>query len=197
MPPRRKPTSTRQKKADIQLKRAIKRGDIPPPDPKKNTKRKSHRVGPTGSVIGSAANPGNAAAVESSKKLQSAFIKLPAHFLETTKSLASTVGLPRPIPIEAAISADFAKDTADSALSCPRRPKWRFDMTKIEVEHNEEGLFKKWLLQTDELVEKWQSQDDATDIQESEGAAESLEPVIKIPRAPTHFERNLEVWRQL
>lgn len=178
MPPRRKPTSTRQKKADQQLKRAIKRGDVPPLEVKKTGHhRRKPRLGPTGQPLGT--ND-----IESARKLQSAFIKLPPKFLEETKSIASNFPLARPILNQNAIFHNF-DDANMEPLSCPKRPKWRFDMSKLEVERNEEGLFKKWILQTDEALEKWQSK------------VNLPEPANAMPRSPSYFERNLEVWRQL
>jgi len=62
-------------------------------------------------------------------------------------------------------------------------------MSKTEVEKNEEGLFKKWLDQTDQVLKEWvDSGPDIPTGSQGEGV---------MPRAPTHFERNLEVWRQL
>ncbi|KDR85475.1 hypothetical protein GALMADRAFT_52603 [Galerina marginata CBS 339.88] len=185
MPPRRKPTSTRQKKADQQLKRAIKRGDVPPPQvEKKPTHRRRPRIGPTGQLIGS-----DPTVVESARKLQSAFIKLPPNFLEQTKQLASDLPLLRPIPDDKAIFHGFDHEGEEGFedLSCPRRPKWRFDMTKLEVERNEEGVFKKYLAQTDRALEKWQNKIDPIDHTEA----------MTMPQSPSYYERNLEVWRQL
>lgn len=200
MPPRRKPTSLKQKKADQQLKRAIKRGDAPPPDPKAKPHRKPKpaRVGPTGQLVGSSANQ---AAVESTKRLQSAFIKLTPEFLEKTKNLASTLALPRPIPVEAAVIPPISAletEDPDEILTCPKRPKWRFDMSKKEVEKNEEGIFKKWLTQTDQITSTWQDQGDRDrgKTSDNEDSALSPEP-SEMPRAPTYYERNIEVWRQL
>lgn len=183
MPPRRKPTSTRQKKADQQLKRAVKRGDVPPPEVKKKiTRNRKPRIGPTGQRIG----PSDTSTIESARKLQSAFIKLPPNFLEQTKQLASDLVLLRPIPDEKAIFQSFDPENEPNveALSCPKRPKWRFDMTKNEVERNEEGVFKKYIAQTDEALEQWQNKASPTD-----------PPAM--PRSPSYFERNIEVWRQL
>lgn len=196
MPARRKPTSTRQKKADIQLKRAIKRGDVqvPTSESKRHPAPKARRRGLTGNTIESSTlNP----AIQAARQLQSAFITLPPKFLEETKILASTLPLPRPIPPLATVFVD-AVDPKDIALSCPRRPKWHFDMSKKEVEHNEEGVFKKWLEETDGTIQKWRNH------KESEASGEdlpdqdhsTLEPST-MPRSPTFFERNLEVWRQL
>lgn len=204
MPPRKKPTSTRQKKADIQLKRAIKRGDVPAPDPKAKTRKpKTHRRGPTGNLLGSAADPATIASIQAARRLQSAFITLPPKFLEETKHLASTLPLHRPLPDEVTVFTEIFNDTADPntlQLSCPRRPKWRFDMTKKEVESNEEGLFKIWLEQIDGIVQTWQNHKSAgKQDQENLEASEPAGPEVplEMPRSPTYFERNLEVWRQL
>ncbi|PPR02699.1 hypothetical protein CVT26_009802 [Gymnopilus dilepis] len=181
MPARRKPTSTRQKKADLQLKRAIKRGDVAAPtDAVKKTPRKKQRLGPTGHQIGGSNT------IDTARKLQSAFIKLPPDFLEQTKSLASTVPLRRPVQDEKATFPKFVVEGATDlgVLSCPKRPKWRYDMTKNEVERNEEGLFKKYLALTDQALQGWQN---------SAGPTESAQ---QMPRSPSYFERNLEVWRQ-
>ena len=63
-------------------------------------------------------------------------------------------------------------------------------MSKKEVEANEEGLFNKWLAQTDAAVEQW-----AASINEPVSGDSGA--VAQMPSAPTSFERNLEVWRQL
>lgn len=193
MPARRKPTSTRQKKADVQLKRAIKRGDVPPPDSKKHPHPKARRRDSTGHIIGSSTSD---PAIQAARRLQSAFITLPPDFLEETKFLASTLPLPRPIHPEAAAFVDSVDSNDGSALSCPCRPKWRFDMTKKEVEHNEEGVFKKWLEGTDSAIKKWldSKESKVKDIQDQDSG--TPEP-LTMPRSPTFFERNLEVWRQL
>ncbi|KAJ6621206.1 hypothetical protein B0H10DRAFT_2019215 [Mycena sp. CBHHK59/15] len=182
MPPRRKPTSTNKKKAATKLKRAVKRGDVPPP-PKQSANPKKFRGPPVSD------------AVQSSRKLQSAFITLPPLFLEQTRVLAATLPLSRPIPNHSSVIAynDF---DVDSTLTCPRRPKWKFDMSKIEVEHNEEGLFRKWLAQTDELVEKWQKPAPVLEAP-ANSDHEIPPPPQSMPRSTTYFERNLEVWRQL
>ncbi|KAG6910522.1 hypothetical protein DXG01_009941 [Tephrocybe rancida] len=206
MPPRRKPTSTRQKKADTQLKRAIKRGDVPPPEPQKKTRKPKVKRGPTGNLIGSASDPANAAAVHAARRLQSAFVTLPPKFLEETKALASQLPLPRPIQDAAALYTETTDRPTDSNahnLTCPRRPKWRFDMTKKEVEHNEEGLFRKWMDQMDGLVLDWQnsgSKTQKTILDQEEPHTEpepDIQELTEMPRSPTYFERNLEVWRQL
>ncbi|KAG5635100.1 hypothetical protein H0H81_012442 [Sphagnurus paluster] len=204
MPPRRKPTSTRQKKADIKLKRAIKRGDVPPPDPKTKTRRPKLKRGPTGNLIGSAADPANVATIHAARRLQSDFVTLPSDFLEDTKHLASTLSLERPISNEVAVLSDIyshKEDQSASRLVCPSRPKWTFDMTKKQVERNEEGLFKKWLEQMDSLVGAWQNRDGVDEDVQKDAQPRKEHDVVKelrmMPKSPTYFERNLEVWRQL
>ncbi|KAJ3892855.1 P-loop containing nucleoside triphosphate hydrolase protein [Lentinula edodes] len=186
--PRRQPTSTRQKKEERQLKRAVKRGEVSPSPPKgrkKPTKRSR--------VLHS--NAPASASVESSRKLQSSFIKSSRQFLENTKTLASTIPLPRPIPPTAAILPQIYEQSSEfEALTCPRRPKWRYDMSKKEVESNEEGLFKKWLQETDSALERWRLGNKRSD-DHLDDAKNDREPAIV--RSSSSFERNLEVWRQL
>ncbi|KAF9469864.1 hypothetical protein BDZ94DRAFT_1151537 [Collybia nuda] len=197
--PRKKPTSTRQKKADVQLKRAIKRGDVPSPELIKHAHKPKTRRGPTGNSVGLAVDPSKAAVVQAARRLQSVFINLPPRFLEETKLLSSTLLLPRPLPHHAAIYVDNVNNPGTPALSCPRRPKWRFDMTKREVERNEEGMFSKWLTEIDEVMQTQQNYkvaNDSLEEKENQGAHRS-EPPITMPQSPPYFERNLEVWRQL
>ncbi|KAK0208758.1 P-loop containing nucleoside triphosphate hydrolase protein [Desarmillaria ectypa] len=190
--PRRKPTSTRQKKQEQQLKRAIKRGDVKPDSlskPTRTNRKKSH--------LGRSLPP-----PETSRKLQSAFVKLPPEFLEQAKSLASSLVLPRPILTSSAILSlqEYRFPAPLDTLTCPKRPKWRYEMSKEEVERNEEGLFKKWLKQTDAMVERWQKSTENSESREEEDGDEGPEiqsPPTSMPRSTTYFERNIEVWRQL
>ncbi|KAJ3829834.1 hypothetical protein EV361DRAFT_787324 [Lentinula raphanica] len=182
--PRKQPTSTRQKKEERQLKRAVKRGDVPPPSPKRKKTPKRHH--------GDAAT---SASVESSKKLQSSFIKTTRQFLEDTKALASTVPVPRPIsPNVAILPKSYEQNSEFHQLLCPRRPKWRYDMSKKEVESNEEGLFKKWLQETDSALEQWRL---GSRVSEDHQDAADRGQEQSDPRSTPSFERNLEVWRQL
>ncbi|KAF7784104.1 hypothetical protein Agabi119p4_269 [Agaricus bisporus var. burnettii] len=189
--PRRKPTSGKQKKEQQQIKRAIKRGDLPPTEPTKKVshKRRQTRVG-SGKVVGHGSSD---VAIASARKLQSTFIKLPSTFLEKTKAVASTVPLSRPIGYDAAV-LDLSVDRTSvnrQPLTCPKRPKWRFDMSKKEVQHNEEGIFKKWLEQTDLSLTEWNAS------REPDLLQPNAEASIAPPPSPSYFERNIEVWRQL
>jgi hypothetical protein len=182
--PRRKPTSLKEKKASVQLKRAIKRGDVPAPDPQKPAPRQKKR--PRQHQPGSSQH-------DSARKLQSKFTKLPPNFLDESKLAASSLPLPRPLSAQSTkLPSLSAEVTAPRLLTCPRRPKWRYDMTKMEVERNEEGLFKKWITETDIDVLEWQQSSSkvvSLDIPEN--------PETVMPHSTTHFERNIEVWRQL
>ena len=196
--PRRKPISNKQKKEQLQQKRAIKRGDLEPPPPPPKHDRKGKR--PARPQQSDASAP----AAEAARRLQSAFVKLPKDFLEHTKRLAGSLPLPRAVPAAAAVWDDALPVPAPAqsgsgssgqgqgqGLACPRRPKWRYDMSKKEVEKNEEGLFRKWLDTTDALVSTW----DAAATPDVHSAPPDSEG--RMPHAPTSFERNLEVWRQL
>lgn len=186
----------------MQEKRAVKRGDISPSEITTKPSQKARR-GPTGRAVGKI--DGSSSRVDAVRKLQSDFVKVSAEFLEQTKILASNDPLPRPLPPQ---SSCFPHDlilpanvagTSLQQLSCPKRPKWRFDMTKKEVEKNEEGVHKKWLLQMDTVMEKWctDTKKDNTKDDDSHELDEVKQEVATVPRAPSHFERNLEVWRQL
>ena len=191
--PRKKPFSNKQRKTQLQEKRAIKRGDVSPPPPvKRNPKQKRRPLASRSAAAGTV----DAQAVASSRKLQSAFIKLSPAYLEKTRLIAAKQPLSHPLPPTVAVFNPDDLDQANSGdarkLTCPKRPKWRYDMSKNEVEKNEEGWFNKWLDQTDQVLNEWvdrggHASDDDTD---------SLGGSV-MPRAPTHFERNLEVWRQL
>ncbi|KIJ40336.1 hypothetical protein M422DRAFT_174008 [Sphaerobolus stellatus SS14] len=184
--PRRKPASAKQRKAQLQEKRAIKRGDIPvpPPQPKPHG-----RKGPGRSALEDPLKEKD----PSSKRLQSAFLKVEPAFLERSRQIASNEALSRSLSADAVILREqdvgLSSDSSEAAqLTCPRRPKWRFDMSKKEVEANEEGLYKKWIAETDEHIKSWM---ESRSLETSEPEQED------IPGSPTYYERNLEVWRQL
>ncbi|KAF9802201.1 hypothetical protein IEO21_09948 [Rhodonia placenta] len=181
--PRRIPFSPKKKRDQILGKRAQKRGDTElAPDPhdpgraRKGTKKSVRTAG-------------------SSRRLQSSFVKLPTPFLEHTRVLASTLPLGRPISTDAAVLQEHW-DPLEGAppLTCPKRPRWRYDMSKKELDANEQSLFGRWLTQTDDIVDRWCNPvAPASDAPDPSAPA----PEAKMPHAPTSFERNLEVWRQL
>lgn len=186
--PRKVAFSHKQKREQLLRKRAIKRGDIEDTTTTHSDRRRNPRV---------QHSLADSAVVESARKLQSAFVKLPKEFLQQTTLLSASLPLPRPIPSQAAVWLDATpavavRDDDASQLTCPRRPKWRYNMSKKEVENNEEGLFKKWIDQTDALVDAWAE----PDVSSTADGPDKIE-AESMPRAPTTFERNLEVWRQL
>lgn len=195
--------SGKQRKAELQLKRAVKRGDIAPPEaqPRRKNFRRPPKLGHSLDARLLADDASRAA-----RKLQSQFVKLDPGFLETTKHLAATLPLTRPVSADACLlgvdHAQSGSDLGSDQLSVPRRPKWKYTMSKDDVDANEQGYFRRWMTQTDAIVERWHNQNNqpvasGTDL----GSAGPSDPDTavqdKMPCPPTHFERNLEVWRQL
>lgn len=168
--PRRKPHSHKEKKAKIQAQRAVKRGESPPPlKPSVAAKKKQGR---------SAYNPPPKRGITA---LETKFLALPQGYVEKTRNRAWQDPLPRPLPPSSAVfDVSLVDNPAGYGLTVPSRPKFRLDMTKAQLEKNEEGFFKKWLEKTGEIVHDW-----------VDGAGD--EEI----RSPNWFETNLEVWRQL
>ena len=186
--PRKVPNSGRKKKERQKLKRAVKRGDLEAPE---KPKRKNRRVGPIRTRL---------PPTKPRLALQSTFIRLSPTFLEETKRIAGNVNIERPLPPDAAILSNV--DTAKfepNALACLARPKWRYEQSKLEVEKNEEGVFQKWLAQSDKTVQEWQEQldDKRRPVEEEDPEKPPPPPPDVMPASPTIYERNLEVWRQL
>lgn len=195
--PRRKPISAKQRKAELQHNRAVKRGEaLPNPKPQLD-RRPTHSAN-------SSRQPKSA---DASRKLQSTYIKLSREFLETAKQVAGSTLLFRPIPAERCIVPQDLINLpweGGSKLSILKRPKWNYDMAKKQVERNEEALFSRWQESTDKIVEEWilarsggkdNSENDQEDsIDNSHNVSpDQLDSLV----SPTFFERNLEVWRQL
>ncbi|KAI5124090.1 hypothetical protein M0805_000905 [Coniferiporia weirii] len=193
--PRRKPDSATQRKAKLQLKRAIKRGDLPPeaisPSHVANKKARSRQPSEVD------------AKVQSSRRLQSTFVKMSPAFLEEAKEKASSLVLMRPLPLERTLfpPGDILPLSITSKLTIIKRPKWNYEMTKKQVESNEEGIFKKWLAETDDAIQAWKDREapvktTGEELQSSESEAHG-HPIDGMPYSAPLFERNLEVWRQM
>lgn len=166
--PRKTPYSHKKKKAQLQQQRAKKRGE----ESELVTHQKKRRQAPGRSDP----NAGDRV-----RALESRFVSLPPRFLERTRDLAFADPLPRPLPpTSAQLPIKLVERKEGAKLSVPSRPKFRYDQTKKEVEKNEEGVFRKWLEGTREVVDAWVAG-------EEDGW----------PRSPSWFETNLEVWRQL
>lgn len=139
---RRQPISNKQRKAQLQEKRAIKRGDIdPPPDKDKPPRRNNRGGGRSQNALRLAsrsddptiaATSRNAAAkIENSRKLQSAFRKLTPEFIAAWREKAAGDVLIRPVPEHAIrIPRSLVEREEARDLSTPKRPKWRFEMSK-------------------------------------------------------------------
>ncbi|KAH9044559.1 P-loop containing nucleoside triphosphate hydrolase protein [Lactarius pseudohatsudake] len=182
---RKKPVSGKQHKVQIQAKRARKRERVGS-EPQNDVSLPNTRALATSTKI------------SAQRRLESSFVRLPPTLLDQSRAVAASVALVRPITAGAPIwtphsgripSEDEAHMRAQ--MTCMRRPKWRYEMSKNEVEKNEAGLFAKWLAKSDSLVEEWVS---AAEKQQSSLAAEMPNAM---PISPSIFERNLEVWRQL
>ncbi|KAG0187889.1 Guanine nucleotide-binding-like protein 1 [Apophysomyces sp. BC1034] len=65
-------------------------------------------------------------------------------------------------------------DSFKASIDFPKRPKWEYEMTKEQVEAQEEEAFQNWVK---DVNEKYGNADDGTEL--------------------SWFEHNLEVWRQL
>lgn len=210
---RRKPMSHKQRKAELQLKRAIQRGDVEPPPPKERDSKRRIR----GTRVANAANLPSRSTGVGTKKLESRFLKLSREWLEHAKLVASSTLLERPVPFKLAVLDTIlfnevppvlentgteggstgnagSNGRSNGGLVAPRRPKWRYDQTKKEVEKNEEGLFSKWLQETDQVVDRWRK---AVTQEPSNTPSDQGDQKDIFERSPTYFERNLEVWRQL
>ncbi|KAL5519146.1 hypothetical protein ACEPAH_829 [Sanghuangporus vaninii] len=203
--PRRKPVSGKQRKAELQVKRAIKRGD--PPETVTSSRGPSTDRGRGG--IHRRGNRPVRANIDTSRRLESSFVKFSPELLEEAKRKASSLIIKRPIAAEKSlfpISTD--NDNEARKLIVPRRPKWRYDMSKKEVEANEVANFKRWLDETDHIIQGWKADVSAKDdflrprgdsgsAVLSSGSQALVDDSDHMSYAPPLFERNLEVWRQL
>jgi len=183
---RRQPFSHKQKKAQLQNKRAAKRGDEEAP-PHAVAKKPVHRRPGRSDLHGTSSGPRLA--------LESKFVSIPKNYLERTRDIAYSTPLERPLPDEAAVfPLHLVANPAAAGLSVPARPKFRYGQTKKEVEKNEEGVFRKWMAGVKRTVDAW-VEDGAWS---SARAGEDEGPNgLEWIHSPSWFETNLEVWRQL
>lgn len=197
--PRRKPFSAKQRKAQLQDKRATKRGDEPLHPPSSSSPSVSGNP-KTGSRRPQRSEP----TTGDSSRLQSRFIALSTEYLDQTRDLAHAIKLTRPIPSAYSVFPVDMIARDGGRLKCPSRPKFRYGQTKKEVERNEEGWFKRWLGETEGVVRDWIKEKDIDDNDNQDGSKTDDggdEPDRGNrelwPRSPSWFETNLEVWRQL
>lgn len=114
-------------------------------------------------------------------KMESRFLRLPLDLLNHHRLVSATEPLGRPIEDRLGVLLEEELLPAEleglAPLSCPKRPKWHFNSTKLEVEKNEEGMFKKWIAETDELFTEF---------------AKKM-PTGPLRTSPSFYERNLNV----
>ena len=120
---------------------------------------------------------------EGARSLESRFHRIDEAVIARNKVLSYEEALQRPIPPEL-VSFSPPPSAESINLSCPSRPKWNYNMSKLSLEKNEEGFFTKWRAETDQKLEKWRA--------EEEARLGGEEPVT-LPL----YERNLQVYRQL
>lgn len=69
---------------------------------------------------------------------RSRFLRLPLDLLNHHRLVCATEVLDRPVPDELGVlTVDELQPAELEGLTCPRRPKWRYTMSKLEVERNE------------------------------------------------------------
>jgi hypothetical protein len=195
--------------AQLQEKRSVKRGELTLAAnfAKKNTGVKDHL---SRSLRDATIDPD---ARQKARELQSRFkfLSVSSEYLAHTQKIAFERPLERPIPTElmlyrSAIDREQTPEKRERArqlddrLNCPRRPKWKYGVTKKELEKNEEGNFAKWLQSVEDVQHDYSCLDE-----EDESSADEDEPKTVLVRedapleirSPSVFERNLQVWRQL
>jgi hypothetical protein len=174
--PRHVAFSHKQKKLQLQTKRALKRGEeVEVLDHGRNGRirlDRSHRA---------------RSEAQDGLELYSRFIAIPRDYVVRTRDAAWTEELPRPIPDSvASFPLELVDNPAGASLTVPSRPAFSPGSSKREVESNEEALFQSWLEDAHDVVEDW------VDNKASEAGTAPV-PL----RSPSSFETNLEVWRQL
>ena len=123
--PRKVAFSHRKKKEQLLRKRAIKRGDIDPSDAPTTHSDRRRRPRVQHSTADNAV-------VESARKLQSAFVKLPKEFLQQTRLLSASLPLQRPIPSQAAIWTD-AVAVHDDDDACAWRCVYKLHQARVRA----------------------------------------------------------------
>ncbi|GAA5922261.1 hypothetical protein JCM1841_001386 [Sporobolomyces salmonicolor] len=201
---RKKPTSGKARKVLLQQKRATKAANHVPtpfpadldstaatsaPSPSRSVSRQQHQHQQQRHRTAEQRERDDKH--EGRMKLESRFIRLPKHIQEHHRNVAATDILRRPIDEELGVlRVEELQPKGEEAerLTCPKRPKWSYNQSKKEVEKNEEGVFRKWLSETDETLAKLSS---------FPSSAHDDDPTAATAFSPTFYERNLNVWRQL
>lgn len=165
--PRHVAFSGKQKKQQLQVKRALKRGDD---------------IEPTAVGINGRARLDKREHARSQSQggleLHSRFLAVPRDYVTRTRDAAWNDTVTRPLPDYVAVfpQAELVDHPAARSLCVPTRPPFFEGQSKGDVEANERLVFQEWLDRTRATMEAWV--DDGS-------------------HSPSSFETNLEVWRQL
>lgn len=174
--------SAKQKREQLQDKRAVQRGELEPSQVR-------YARNPAGNYRPGANHlPNPASANTATTRLISKFASLTPEYVERSRYVAHTLPLIRPISDEAAVFKLDWMERDGGRLSCPVRPGFEMGQAKEEVERREQETYGLWLKETTAIVEEWVERG------EKEGQDEGAEVSLL---SPTWFETNLEVWRQL
>ncbi|KAG8954941.1 hypothetical protein FRC04_010425 [Tulasnella sp. 424] len=80
--------------------------------------------------------------------------KPPASHAGPNREKASNEPLQRLIdPNKTHFDIDVVHQQGSDDLATPKRPKWRYEMSKEEVERNEEAMFEKWRAEMEEKID--------------------------------------------
>jgi hypothetical protein len=179
--PRHIAYSAKQKKEYLQLKRAMKRGEIDADEtllPKSNGRTKIDKTSTSRSE-----------AVHDALELRSKFTSVPRDYVERTRVAAWDDELERPLlDLATVFPLELVDNPAGKDLTVPSRPAFHAGQSKREVEDAEEEEFRKWRYATREIVDSW-----TNGTEENENDTSSASTL----RSPSRFEINIEVWRQL
>ncbi|GAA5953335.1 hypothetical protein JCM3765_005008 [Sporobolomyces pararoseus] len=204
---RKKPFSGKARKAQLQHKRAVKQANqtpVPFPADAANASTSSTNNASQVKLVTGRGTQSKAAFRTTEQRardemhgsrmaLESRFIRLPKEVQEINRNKAATEILERPIQEEMGVlRVEELQPAGGEELICPKRPKWSYNSTKKEVEKNEEGMFRKWLTETDEALAKLSSSQRELDQDDAYGDLPT-----SMNSSPTFYERNLNVWRQL
>ncbi|KAF7723778.1 Guanine nucleotide-binding-like protein 1 [Apophysomyces ossiformis] len=167
---RKKPFSGRQKKLQLKERKARKAAQQDHDDEEEEVQRSLHDV--SKKFVPASTSKGTSELSHEtleSKRLVSVFEKLPQEVIAKArlKSMKPFQRLPQ-------TALEIGVDSFEPSIDFPKRPKWMYDMTKEQVESQEEESFQNWMK---EVNERYGQSSDGTEL--------------------SWFEHNLEVWRQL
>lgn len=174
--------SAKQKRHQLQDKRAVERGELDPSQVR-------FARNPDGNYRPGASHlPDPTKADTTATRHISKFVSLTPEYVARARDLAHSVPLTRPIPDSSAVfPVDWMERDGDR-LTCPTRPEFDSGQAKEDLEGREQEAYNLWLKDTTATMQDWLKGSD-------KGSEENKDD--QCWRSPTWFETNLEVWRQL